>query len=251
MVLIRVLFFSLLGWPPVSFADDIRLAVASNFLGPVQAIARAFEQDSGHRVRISSGSTGKLYAQIVNGAPYDLFLAANDSEPARLEREGRVAAESRYTYALGVLALWAPSAPEDTPADALAASIDASGQRVAIANPKTAPYGAAAEAVLRAWGQWDALQGRVIRGENIAQAYQFAASGNAGFGFVALSQMLDPDRQPAGQYWRVDDTLYPPIRQQLVLLKRAADKPAASAFWEYLKSSAARQQIVAFGYGLE
>jgi molybdate transport system substrate-binding protein len=247
----RMLLLGLLLWSPVAFADTIRVAVASNFLGPVQAIARAFEQDSGHRVRISSGSTGKFYAQVVNGAPYDLFLAANDREPERLEREGRIAAGSRYTYALGVLALWAPSALEETPADALAAFIEASGQRVAIANPKTAPYGAAAEAVLKAWGQWDGLQGRVIRGENIAQAYQFAASGNAGFGFVALSQMLDPDRQPAGRYWRVDDRLYPPIRQQLVLLKRAADKPAATAFWQYLKSSAAQQQMVAFGYGLE
>ena len=173
-------------------ADDIRLSVASNFLGPVQAIARAFEKDTGHRVRISSGSTGKLYAQIVNGAPYDLFLAANAREPERLESEGRIAPGSRYTYALGVLALWAPAAQKASPAGTLTAPIDATTQRVAIANPKTAPYGAAAEAVLKAWGQWDALQGRVIRGENIAQAYQFAASGTAGFGFVALSQLLDP-----------------------------------------------------------
>ncbi len=251
MILIRVLLFSLLGWPPASFADDIRLAVASNFLGPVQAIARAFERDSGHRVRISSGSTGKLYAQIVNGAPYDLFLAANDREPERLDREGRIAPGSRYTYAFGVLVLWAPDALQETPADELAASIVAGGQRIAMANPNTAPYGAAAEAVLKAWGQWDALQGRVIRGENVAQAYQFTASGNVGFGFVALSQMLNPNQPPAGRYWRVDDTLYSPIRQQLVLLKRAADKPAAAAFWQYLKSSATRQQIVAFGYGLE
>ena len=140
---------------------------------------------------------------------------------------------------------------QETPADELAASIVAGGQRIAIANPNTAPYGAAAEAVLKAWGQWDALQGRVIRGENVAQAYQFTASGNVGFGFVALSQMLNPNQPPAGRYWRVDDTLYSPIRQQLVLLKRAADKPAAAAFWQYLKSSATRQQIVAFGYGLE
>ena len=238
----------LFAWSLSVGAHEIRLAVASNFLGPVKAIARNFEADSGHRLIISSGSTGKLYAQIVNGAPYDLFLAANSREPRRLEDEGKIQPESRYTYALGVLALWAPTAEAGDARSALA-SLD--GQRVAIANPLTAPYGASAAQVLQAWGQMDALQGRLIRGENIAQAYHFVATDNAAIGFVALSQLLDPARPAAGRYWRIDDALYSPIRQQVVLLKRAAANPAAPAFWRYLKSAPAREQIRAFGYGLE
>lgn len=247
--LLSVLY--LLGLSLPVTADDVRLAVASNFLGAVREIARNFQARTGHKVIISSGSTGKLYAQIINGAPFDLFLAANSREPQRLEDEARIQPGSRYTYARGVLALWVPAAGAGEAAEARTVFTPADGQRVAIANPRTAPYGAAAEQVLRAWDQWDALQGRLIRGENIAQAYQFVATGNAGFGFVALSQLLDPGRPPAGAYWRIDDTLYPPIRQQLVLLKRAKDNPAAAEFWRYLKSAPARAQIKAFGYGLE
>ena len=240
-----------LGWSLPSIAEEIRLAVASNFLGPIQEIAQAFEQSSGHRLRISSGSTGKLYAQIVNGAPFDLFLAANSREPQRLEEEKYSQPGSRYTYALGVLALWVPDTASNSAVDALSALVASDAKRVAIANPRTAPYGEAAKAVLTAWGQWHELRGRILRGENIAQAYQFVASGNAGAGFVALSQLLNPQQLPAGQYWRIDERLYPPIRQQLVLLKRAAEKPAAMQFWRYLRSSQVRQQIVAFGYALE
>lgn len=241
----------LLGLSSPLNAAEVRLAVASNFLGPVKALAQQFEAETGHRVMVSSGSTGKLYAQIINGAPFDLFLAANSREPQRLEDENRIQPASRYTYALGVLALWVPAAKPDDAADARSAFKPANGQRVAIANPRTAPYGSAAKAVLQAWGQWDSLRGRLIRGENIAQAYQFAASGNAGFAFVALSQLLDPKLPPAGYYWRIDPALYPPIRQQVVLLNRAADKPAAAAFWRYLKSASARERIKAFGYDLE
>jgi len=241
----------LLGLSQAPGAREIRLAVASNFIAPIQVIAATFEARSGHKVIISSGSTGKLYAQIVNGAPYDLFLAANSREPKRLEGEARIQPGSRYTYALGALALWIPDAGRSDAADARSAFAITDGQRVAIANPRTAPYGAAAAAVLEDWGQLTALKGRLVRGENISQAYQFVASGNAGSGFVALSQLLDSRRPPAGRYWRIDDSLYPPIRQQVVLLKRAANNPAAEAFWQYLKSYPARERIVAFGYGLE
>ena len=241
----------LLGFPQVPGAREVRLAVASNFLGPVYEIAATCEAESSHKVIISSGSTGKLYAQIVNGAPYDLFLAANSREPERLEEEGQIQPDTRYTYALGVLALWVPGGESHDITDARGAFAAMDGQRVAIANPRTAPYGAAAAAVLEDWDQWVALKGRLIRGENISQAYQFVASGNAGSGFVALSQLLDPKRPPAGRYWRIDDSLYPPIRQQVVLLKRAAGNPAAEAFWRYLKSPLARERIAAFGYGLD
>jgi len=251
MCVMRLALLCLLGLSLPLNAADIRAAVASNFLGPLQALAAAFEAQTGHRVTISSGSTGKLYAQIVNGAPYDLFLAANSREPQRLEQEGRTRPGTRYTYALGVLALWVPDAGRGSPGEARAAFAPAPGQRVAIANPQTAPYGAAALAVLEAWGRLGSLQGRLIRGENIAQAYQFVASGNAAFGFVALSQLLDPKRPPTGRYWRIDPALHAPIRQQLVILKRAADRPAVAELWRFLKSPSARERIRAFGYGLE
>jgi molybdate transport system substrate-binding protein len=252
MVMMRLLCWGcLLSLAPACGAGQLRLAVASNFIGPIHAIARTFETETGNPVIVSAGSTGKLYAQIVNGAPYDLFLAANSREPQRLEDDQLIGPGSRYTYALGVLALWAPGVASDEAADARAALAAADGQRLAVANPQTAPYGAAALAVLEAWQQSDVVQGRLIRGENIAQTYQFVASGNAGWGFVALSQLLDPKRPPAGRYWRIDPSLYPPIRQQVVILKRAADNPVAAAFWRYLKSAPVRTRIAAFGYGLE
>jgi molybdate transport system substrate-binding protein len=232
-------------------AGEIHLAVASNFFGPVREIASAFERATGDKVTISSGSTGKLYAQILNGAPFDLFLAANSREPERLEKAGLIRPGSRYTYARGVLALWAPGAGAEHATDPRALLAADAGGRLSIANPATAPYGAAAEAVLNAWKLTDAYKGRIIRGENIAQAYQFAATGNARFGFVALSQLLDPARPPSGTYWRIDGELYPPIRQQVVMLARAADSREARAFWAYLKSGPARARIAAFGYGLE
>lgn len=231
-------------------AKEVRLAVASNFLTPVKALAKTFEQETGHRLIISSGSTGKLYAQIRNGAPYDLFLAANRREPERLEREAKIHPGSRFTYARGVLALWIPEI-SGTDRDARASFAAVSDQRVAIANPRTAPYGAAAQVVLKAWSEASPAQGRLLRGENISQAYQFVATGNAAAGFVALSQMKDPARPPSGHYWAIDEHLHPPIDQQVVLLARAGDNPAAQAFWEYLKSPAVRERIQTFGYGLE
>ena len=232
-------------------ASEIRLAVASNCLGPIHAIAAAFEAETGSTLSISSGSTGKLYAQIVNGAPYDLFFAANNREPERLEHQAQIRPGSRYTYALGILALWAPRGATPESLDARSALAGAGTGRLAIANPSTAPYGAAAEAVLTSWQLMGTYEGRIIRGDNIAQAYQFVATGNAEFGFVALSQMLDPARPPAGRFWRIPDDLYAPIRQQLVILKHGEGNPAVEAFWAYLKSDAARARIKAFGYGLE
>lgn len=247
----HVLLLSLFGLPLLSSADEIRVAVASNFLEPIQVIADAFEQQSNTRVLVSAGSTGKLYAQIVNGAPFDLFLAANSREPRRLEEEAGIKSASRYTYALGALALWVPKAGVTDAEDARAAFMAADCQRLAIANPRTAPYGAAAMAVLESWDQADSPRRKLLRGENISQAYQFVASGNADCGFVAVSQLLNPKLPPAGRYWPIDQKLYPPIRQQLVLLSRAANKPAAVEFWRYLKAPGVREQIKAFGYGLE
>jgi len=153
----------LLGLSLPVHAADVRVAVASNFLGPLQGLAAGFEAETGHRLIVSSGSTGKLYAQIVNGAPYDLFLAANSREPQRLEQDGEIEPDTRYIYALGLLALWMPAADSVSLADARAAFAPAPGRRVAIANPETAPYGDAAVAVLKAWDQLDLVQGACSR----------------------------------------------------------------------------------------
>lgn len=232
-------------------AYQVRLAVAANFLEPIETLVARFERDTGHRVLTSSGSTGKLYAQIVHGAPYDLFLAANAREPRRLEREGYAVRRSRFTYALGVLVLWLPEGGGDPATDAQTAFDMARPRRVAIANPLVAPYGAAALAVLESWDALHQRTRQIVRGESVAQAYQFAVSGNAGAGFVALSQIVASPRRLGGRYWRVDDALHPPIRQQAVLLKSGAGNAAALAFMEYLRSAEARDAIASFGYGLE
>lgn len=236
---------------PAPVTAEVSVAVASNFLGPLQQIAAEFEAAGGEHVRISSGSTGKLYAQIVNGAPFDLFLAANDREPERLEAAGLSVPGRRVTYARGVLALWLPGAGAEAGDDPRALLTADTTGRLAIANPRTAPYGAAARAVLEDWDVLTSYAGRILQGDNVAQAYQFVATGNAAAGFVALSQLLDPAHPPAGRYWRIDTANYPPIRQQMVLLRRATDNPAALAFWRYLTGETVRARIAALGYDLE
>lgn len=229
-------------------AEQVTVAVASNFLGPLKELAAEFEKESGHQVRISSGSTGKLYAQIVHGAPYDVFLAANKREPARLEKEGLAVAGTRFTYALGRLVMWSADASliqGDGSALLHSGRIDT----VAMANPRTAPYGAAAQAVLQAL-QLKNGDLRVVRGENIGQAFQYAASGNAQIGFVALSQVRDPNNTITGSLWIIPSELYPAIAQQAVLLQRAAGSDVARAFLSFLQGDRVRQALVArYGYG--
>lgn len=232
-------------------APQVRLAVAANFLEPMETLVDRFERKTGHRVATSSGSTGKLYAQIVHGAPYDLFLAANDREPLRLEREGYAVPRSRFTYALGVLVLWLPGGGGGPATDARTAFDMVRPHRVAIANPRVAPYGAAAASVLESWGALNERSRKILRGESVAQAYQFTVSGNAGAGFVSLSQIVASPRRLHGRHWRVDHALHPPIRQQVVLLKHGANNPVALAFMQYLQSTEARNTIASYGYGLE
>lgn len=233
------------GWT----AEAVRVAVASNFLAPMQQLARDFSTLTAVEVNISSGSTGKLYAQIINGAPYDLFLAANTREPERLAAAGRTEAGTRFTYALGTLVVWSPDPALFHDDNGAAMLKDGRFGRVAIANPRLAPYGAAAQAVLEALGIAGRLQSDLITGENIAQVYQYVATGNAGVGFLALSQIRPPGRPSAGSYWRVAADLYPPIRQQAVLLSGSG--AAARRLWEYLQTPAARDTITAFGYTVE
>jgi molybdate transport system substrate-binding protein len=231
-------------------ADVVSVAVASNFLAPVKRLAQEFERSSGHQLRVSAGSTGKLYAQIVNGAPFDVFLAANATEPERLEQAGVALAGSRFTYARGRVVLWSADAQrihDNGPALLAAGGL----RRIAIANPRTAPYGAAALAVLEKLGVRARIEPLLVQGEDIGQAFHFTVSGNTDAGFIAYAQLRDPAHPIAGSAWIIPEELYPPIRQQAVLLVRARDKPAARAFLTFLRGPRAARVIEQFGYGQE
>jgi molybdate transport system substrate-binding protein len=232
---------------------EVRVAVAANFTAPCEEIARAFERRSGHRVMVSAGSTGKLAAQIQNGAPFDVLLAADAERPALLEKGGTAVSGSRFTYARGRLVLWsADRGLVDGAGKVLAAS---RFRHLAIANPKLAPYGAAAEQVLGGLGLWQRLSPRLVQGEDIGQTYQFVASGAAELGFVALSQVRAAaggagGGQIKGSMWIVPEASYRPIDQQAVLLTGAWGNLAARAFLDFLKGGEARAAIERFGYGL-
>jgi molybdate transport system substrate-binding protein len=241
------------GQAPSLAAAEVRVAVAANFTAPCEEIARAFEKASRHHVAVSSGSTGKLAAQIQNGAPFEVLLAADAERPALLEKDGTAVAGSRFTYALGRLVLWSPDpALVDGGGKVLASG---SFRHLAIANPKLAPYGAAAEQVLNGLGLWQRLEPRLVQGEDIGQTYQFVASGAAELGFVALSQIRaaasgDAGAKVKGSQWIVPEASYRPIGQQAVLLARGKDNPAARAFLDFLKGAEARSVIERYGYGL-
>ncbi len=234
--------------PATAQADQVKVAVAANFAGPLARIAEGFSTASGHTLSISVGSTGKLYSQIVAGAPFEVLLAADDATPKKLISEGHAVAGSNFSYAIGVLVLWSaqPGLVDDRGA-VLASSRFA---RLAIANPKLAPYGRAAAEVIQARGLTDALAPRQVMAESIGQAYQFIATGNAELGFVALSQVAVPGQPVTGSYWRVPANLYGAIRQDAVLLKPGEKSAAATALLAYLKSPAARALIQQYGYGL-
>jgi molybdate transport system substrate-binding protein len=229
-------------------AQALRVAVAANFAATLQRIATEFEKDTGYTALLSVGATGKFYAQIRNGAPFDILLSADDETPARLVAEGAAVAGSQFTYALGRLVLW--SAQPGRVDDQGAVLKRGSFRHLALANPKTAPYGAAAVEVLTAMGLRDTLAAKFVQGENIAQALQFVATGNAELGFVALSQVWKDGQLSEGSAWLVPARLHSPIRQDAVLLAGARDKPAAQALMRYLKGDTARAIVRSFGYEL-
>ena len=229
-------------------ADEVQVAVAANFTAPMKLITANFEKATGHKVALSFGATGKFYAQIRNGAPFDVLLAADDETPARMEKEGLGVSGSRFTYAIGKLILWsAKPGYVDDKGDVLKKG---SFEHIALANPKLAPYGAAAVEVMTKLGVMSALEPKFVQGENIAQTYQFVSTGNAELGFVALSQVYEDGKLKSGSGWIVPSAIHSPIRQEAVLLSRAKGNLAAEALLKYLKSDKARAVIKAYGYDL-
>jgi len=236
--------FLLLMIPPSSIAAQALVATATNFTNAAEYLSAAFEASSEHRILITSGSTGKLYAQIMRGAPFDILLAADQRRPELLEQGGGAIAGSRFTYAIGRLVLWAPRAGTVGEERGMGALREA--RRLAMANPDLAPYGAAAmEALIRA-GLEEVLRARIVMGENVAQAYAMVASGNADMGLVALS--LIKNRVNSDNWWLLSPTLYDPIRQDAVLLTHGEINPAALAFLDYLKTAEARALIERLGF---
>ena len=235
-----------MAWSLCAQAATVHVAVAANFTAPLKVIATEFERATGHTVITSSASTGKLYAQIRNAAPFDVLLAADDETPARLQIEGLAIANTRFTYAVGRLALWSADAGVvDAKGEVLKAGRFA---RLALASPKAAPYGAAAIETLRKLNLLDVLQPKFVTGESIAQAYSFVASGNVPLGFVALSQVLENGALKSGSMWLVPSQLHAPLIQDAVLLNPARDNLAAQAFLAFLRTDATRATIRAFGY---
>lgn len=235
-----------LAFPALSKADKVQIAVAANFTAPAKALADVFAKTTGHEAKLSFGATGAFYTQIKNGAPFDIFLAADHERPARLEKEGATVIGSRFTYATGQLVLWSAKAGlvDDQ------GSVLRGGQfnKIAIANPILAPYGAAAMETMEKLGLRAELQSRLVTGESIGQTYSFIASGNAELGFVALAQVLDAGKLKGGSAWVVPARFHAPIVQDAVLLKRASGNPAAKAWMEFMRKPQTRDLIRSYGY---
>ena len=235
-----------LAFTTLARADVVQVAVAANFTAPARALAEVFARTTGHEARLSFGATGAFYTQIKNGAPFDVLLAADDERPARLEKEGDTVAGSRFTYATGQLVLWSakPGLVDDEGA------VLKHGQfgKIAIANPKNAPYGAAAVEAMEKLGLAATLQPKLVTGESIGQTYNFIATGNAELGFVALAQVLDGGKLKSGSMWVVPAQYHAPIIQDAVILKRAANNPAAKAWMELLKTPQSKALIRSYGY---
>ena len=226
----------------IAHAGTTQVAVAANFTDAANAIGAAFTAETGHEAVFSFGSTGQLYTQITQGAPFDALLSADDIRPAKAVADGLGEAGTVFTYAIGQLALWSA---EPGLVDGPEALQDPDLTRIAIANPKTAPYGAAAVQAMQKLGVYDSLLPKIVQGDSITQTFQFVATGNAEIGFVALSQVIG---RTDGSLWLVDPSLYDPIRQDAVLLGHGAGNPAARAFLDFLKGETASGIIAGFGY---
>ncbi len=258
----RSRFLRLFGWVIISSgavvcatakAEEVTLAVAANFTAPMQKIAQAFEQDTGHKALLAFGATGKFYAQIKNGAPFAVLLSADDETPARLEKEGVAIAGTRFTYAIGRLALWSknPLLVDDKGQVLLSNATDKNSfKKLAIADPKLAPYGAAAMEVLDRMGALAKVRPKLVQADSIGQAFQFVMTENAELGFVALSQISIDGRITQGSAWVVPQNLYTPLKQDAVLLPLGKNSAAALALMKYMRTDRAQAIIRAYGYTL-
>ena len=230
-------------------AAEVKVAVAANFAQPMKDIAAEFEKDTGHRLNLTQGATGKFYAQITNGAPFEVFLSADDETPSKLVKEGKAIAATQFTYAIGRLVLWSPDEK----------LVDQGGgvlktdkfKFLSIANARVAPYGRAAVQTMQKLGVLTAIEPRVVQGESISQTYQFVTSGNAQLGFVALSQVWDSGRLKSGSAWIVPEDMHEQLKQDIVLLNPGKESKAATALVDYLKSDKARKVIERYGYKLQ
>ena len=248
LIYVVLLFFPL--FVETVFAEGVRVAVAANFQTPLKEIAAHFERATGHTILMSSGSSGKFFAQIKHGAPFDVFFSADVTRPQLMEEEGLAVPGSRFTYAVGQLTLWS-SDPDLIKPDGVSALSKGHFEYLAIANPKTAPYGMAAQQTLVALGLWNQVKERLVQGENIGQTFHFVFSNNAQLGFVARAQVMDPKIKGVGSHWDVPEDLYEPLRQQAVLLIHGQQNEAALAFLDYVQGPEARTIMERFGYGLE
>lgn len=243
----KFFFFLLLTLLADVRADTVNVAVASNFIMPAQEIARQFEHATGHKIKISTGSSGKFFAQIKNGAPFQVLLSADTQTPSSLLKEGLAIPSTQITYAIGKLVLWSANAVLIQGNDAV---LDGNKfNKIAIANPELAPYGRAAIETLKQTGKYKHIQTKIVWGENIAQTHQFVLSGNAELGFVSASQVMHDGKLIQGSAWIVPEFLHAPIRQDAVLLNKAKDSIAARAFLNFLTSNKAQDIIQQFGYG--
>ncbi len=230
-------------------AAEVKVAVAANFALTMKDIAAEFEKDTGHKVSLTQGATGKFYAQITNGAPFEVFLSADDETPSRLIKEGKAVSGTQFTYAVGRLVLWSPDA----------SLVDQGGgvlktdrfKFLSIANARVAPYGRAAVQTMQKLGVLTAIEPRVVQGESITQTHQFVSSGNAQLGFVALSQVWENGRLKSGSAWIVPEDMHEQLKQDAVLLNPGKDSKAAVALLDYLKSDKARKIIDRYGYKLQ
>ena len=244
----QVIAFAALMWCGLSAAAEAQIAVAANFAEPIKAVAAVLQKTTGHTLKITLGSTGKLYASIKNGAPFDVLLAADTKTPAQLQADGMTQPGSRFTYATGKLVLWSADA----------AKVDAQGEvlktgnfrKLALASPKLAPYGAAAAQAMAQLGLTSALAPKLVQGESIGQTFGFVYTGNAELGFVALSQVLEGGKLKSGSMWVVPQHLYQPIQQDAVVLQRGAANPAALALMALLKSPNIKDLIRSYGYDI-
>lgn len=242
-VVLALLLFGQATW-----AATVLVAVAANFTKPMTEIAAEFEKATGHSANLSFGSSGKFVSQLENGGPFEVFMSADEKSPRKLEESGLAVAGSQFTYALGKLVLWSakPGYVDDQ------GKILTTGgfKHLALADPKLAPYGAAAVEVLKKMDLFKKLEPLFVQGENIAQTYQFISTANAELGFVALSQVTENGKIATGSGWIIPGDYYAPIRQGVVLMKKGAENPAAPALMDYLKSAPALAIIQKYGYDL-